>query len=68
MQLNELQALNEKGKASKYMTDGAIEAENLATYSTTEGVNEQSQMNVWGEMSNGAFKGFKFTLPGQKYR
>ena len=63
--LAELQCFNEKMKSDKYLVEGAIEAENLSTYNLSPAVKNHSKMNIWGEMSNGAIKGFEFSQPGQ---
>lgn len=65
MTLDELQDYNNKAKADKYMVPGAIEAENMTTYTTSAGVTEKEGMQVWGEMSNGAVKAFACSEPGQ---
>lgn len=64
--LSELQKFNQKAKANKYSVDGAIEAENLATWSTDPQVETIDQITIWGELSSGAAKNLKTTAEGQK--
>lgn len=65
MTLEELQAYNEKCKADRYIYPGAIEAENLETYQSGDGVQPIGKMDVWGELSNGEAKCYQFTQEGK---
>ncbi len=65
MSLNELQDFNKEQKSEKYIVNGAIEAENLSTYKTSEDVKSIETIKIWGELSNGALKAYNFTQTGQ---
>ena len=39
--------------------DGAIEAENLSTYTLSDGAVESDQIEVWGDRSGGRLQGFE---------
>ena len=64
MTLQELQALNEKCKANKYVVPHAIEAENLATYKLDGTAKAIDKMTVWGDLSNEGGKFFQFNKTG----
>lgn len=62
--LEELEAYNERCKANKYVFPDAIEAENLPTYHLDAGVEDIACMSVWGDLSNGDAKCFRFNHSG----
>lgn len=65
MTLEELQKYNEKCKSKQYVAPGAIEAENMSTFTTDKEVESLKSISVWGELSNGAVKAYTFTKEGQ---
>lgn len=64
MRLEELQQINEQAKSYRYVVENAIECENLHTYRIDSGVEEKTNLTIWGEVSNGALKVFQFDKPG----
>ena len=68
MALEELQALNAKAKASKYVVADAIEAENLATYAQGEGTKAIPTVKVWGDLSNNDAKCFQMEKAGSEVK
>lgn len=64
MTVEELQKINQEAKATRYVVENAIECENLPTYKADPDVEEKEGVKIWGEVSNGALKAFRFDKPG----
>lgn len=62
--LEKLEAFNEQCKSNKYVCPGAVEAENLITYSKDTEVDGISKMKLWGDLSNDDAKCFSFVRTG----
>lgn len=59
MTLSALEQLNTAAKEQGYSVDGAIEAENLSTYTLSDGAVESDRIEVWGDRSGGHLQGFE---------
>jgi len=64
MAVSELQAFNELCKNKTYVFPGAIEAENLDTYSLSGNISDGGQVTIWGDLSGGNAKGFSISSVG----
>lgn len=64
MTLSALEQLNATAKEQGYSVDGAIEAENLSTYTLADGAVETDAIDVWGDRSGGRLKGFNLPAGG----
>lgn len=64
MTLSALEQLNATAKEQGYSVDGAIEAENLSTYTLADGAVETDAIDVWGDRSGGRLKGFNLPASG----